>query len=268
MVKSVIIYAYFMSPSSDYNLDFFIKKELKYRKDIDYIVIINGYEKNKNLCFPSLENLKVIERENIGYDFGAHNCALEYIQSISKTYDYYFFMNSGVIGPVLSDELIKYHWTDIFISKINDRVKLVGTVIACLPHGDPGGYGPKVECFFFMVDEVGLSLLKNEKTIFCNHGDKYGAIVNGEYAVSKCIFRNGYTIDCMMPEYQNIDWTNENNYILNNNRHPSRVNSFYGYSLNPYDLIFHKWFWHGQPTVNFDVIQEYVNNYNESNNII
>jgi len=55
---------------------------------------------------------------------------------------------------------------------------------------------------------------------------------------------------------------------LNNNTHPSRVNSFYGYSLNPYDLIFHKWFWHGQPTVNFDIIQEYVNNYNEENNII
>jgi hypothetical protein len=177
-------------------------------------------------------------------------------------------MNSGVIGPILSDEFAENHWSDVFIRKINDRVKLVGTVIACLPHYDAGGFGPKVEGFFFMVDEVGLSLLKNEKTIFCNHDSKYSAVVNGEYAVSNCIFKNGYTIDCMIPKYQNIDWTNENNHTLNNNIPPSRVNSFYGYSLNPYDLIFHKWFWHDQPTVNFDIIQEYVNNYNETNNII
>ena len=47
-------------------------------------------------------------------------------------------------------------------------------------------------------------------------------------------------------------------YKLNNNLHPSRKNSFYGYSINPYDVIFHKWYWHNADTVNFDIIKQYV----------
>ena len=40
------------------------------------------------------------------------------------------------------------------------------TTIVCLPHHDAGGYGAKVEGFFFMVDQIGLTVLRNEKTIF------------------------------------------------------------------------------------------------------
>lgn len=257
-MKSVIIYTYFSSHSSDYNLNFFVKKELTYKDNIDYIIVINGYSCDKNIQFPILENLIILKRENIGYDFGGHNCALEYMEQNSKNYDYYFFMNSGVIGPIIPNYFTECHWSNIFIKKINDRVKLVGTTIVCLPHHDAGSYGPKVEGFFFMVDNIGLELLKNQKTIFCNHIDKYSAIVNGEYGLSNCILKNGFSIDCMLPRYKNIDWTNDANYTLNNNIHPSRKNSFYGYSINPYDVIFHKWYWHNELTVNFEIIKQYV----------
>ena len=167
-------------------------------------------------------------------------------------------MNSGVIGPIMPHYFTETHWTNIFIKKINERVKLVGTTIVCLPYSDAGGYGPKVEGFFFMVDNIGLNLLKKQQNIFCIHNDKYSAIVNGEYGLSNCILKNGFSIDCMLPKYQNIDWTNNDNYKLNNNIHPSRKNSFYGYSINPYDVIFHKWYWHNADTVNFDIIKQYV----------
>lgn len=258
-MKSVVIYTYHMSNSSDYNLSFFVKKELSYKDNIDYIIVINGHDYNNEIKFPILDNLTIIKRENEGFDFGGHNNALEYLQNKNKTYDFYFFMNSGVIGPIISHYFIETHWTSIFIKKITGRVKLVGTTIVCLPHYDDGGYGPKVEGFFFMVDKIGLTLLQNQKNIFCNHPDKYSAIVNGEYGLSNCIIKNGYTIDCMLPKYQNIDWTDVNNYNLNNNLHPSRKNSFYGNSINPYNVIFHKWYWHGLDTVNFDIIQQYVN---------
>ena len=39
-------------------------------------------------------------RVNIGYDFGGHNYALNYLDKIDLKYDYYFFINSGVIGPI------------------------------------------------------------------------------------------------------------------------------------------------------------------------
>jgi len=261
-MKSVVIYTYFQSPSSDYNLDFFVKKELSYKDNIDYIIVINGYNYNENIQFPTLENLTILKRENIGFDFGGHKHALEYIESHSKTYDYYFFMNSGVIGPIIPHYFTETHWTNIFIKKINDRVKLVGTTIVCLPHTDAGGYGPKVEGFFFMVDRIGLEVLKNQQTVFYDHKNKYDDIINGEYGLSNCILKNGYSIDCMLPKYQNIDWTNNIYYNLNNNIHPSRRNSFYGHSINPYDVIFHKWYWHESPTVSHDIIKQYVDEFN------
>ena len=260
-MKSVIIYTYFQSNSSDYNLSFFVKKELSYKDDIDYIIVINGHNYNKSIEFPILENLTIIKRDNIGFDFGGHNSALEYIEKNNKQYDFYFFMNSGVIGPIIPHYLTEIHWTNFFIKKINERVKLVGTSIVCLRHCDEAGYGPKVEGFFFMVDKIGLTLLQNQKNIFCNHSDKYTAIVNGEYGLSNCIIKNGYTIDCMLSKYKNIDWTDINNHNKNNLVHPSRKNSFFGKSIDPYEVIFHKWFWHGQETVNFDIIEKYVNDH-------
>ena len=54
-MKSLVVYTYFSSPSSDYNLDFFVRKELSYKDNIDYII-----------KFPELNNLTIIKRENIG----------------------------------------------------------------------------------------------------------------------------------------------------------------------------------------------------------
>ncbi len=76
-MKIVICYAYYNSPSSNYNLNFFIKKEVRYRPDVDYILVINGYD--CPIPLPTIDNLKVIKRENTGYDFGGHFVALNYI---------------------------------------------------------------------------------------------------------------------------------------------------------------------------------------------
>ena len=257
-MKSVIIFAYFKSTSSDYNLAFFVKNELKYRDNIDYIIVINGF--NCDIKFPELDNLTILMRENIGFDFGGHNCALEHIDNTNKKYEHFFFMNGGVIGPIIPHYFTQSHWTDIFIKKINDKVKLVGTTIVCLNHWDPGCYGPKIEGFFFMTDNIGLNLLKNEKTIFYDHSTKRDDIVNGEYGLSNCIFKHGYSIDCMLHKYQGIDWSDKNNWNKNDNKHPSTLNNFYGYSINPYEVIFHKWFWHHGGNVSLNLIEQYVDN--------
>ena len=258
--RCVIIYTYYKSKSSDYNLEFYIKQELikNNNPNCDYIVVINGH--SCHLQFPSLENLTILKRDNIGYDFGGHAHALEYISNLNKSYDYYFFMNSGVIGPIIKDYSILHnpHWTHNFTNKITDNVKLVGTTIACLSKKDLGGYGPKVEGFFFMTDNIGLQLFKKEGTIFCNHADKISAIINGEYGLSKCLFKHGYTISCILSRYQNINWLDRKNWNMNNNRHPSRKSSFFGKSIDPFEVIFHKWYWNRNPLVNFNIIDKYV----------
>jgi hypothetical protein len=259
-MKSVIIYTYYNSPSSNYNLAFFLKREVVYRDNIDYIFVVNGFETDKSIVFPILDNVTVIRRENIGFDFGGHASALEHIKTKDKVYDYYFFMNSGVIGPILPHYVKTPHWSHFFIEKINDTVKLVGTTITCLPDWDDGRYGPKVEGFFFMVDQIALDILKLNGTIFYNHPTKVSAIINGEYGISNCILNNGYSIDCMLRKYQGIDWRDRANYKLNNNKSPSRSMTFYNNSINPYEVIFHKWFWYGQNTVNYNIIVQHVNN--------
>jgi len=256
--KILITYTYFSSNSSNYNLLFFTLKAITYDENIDYHIVINGHE--CPLKIPQLPNVHVIRRENKGFDFGGHKASIEHAGH--RKYDFYFFMNSGVIGPILPFHYhATSHWTQIFIDKITPTVKLVGTTVACLPEHDAGGYGPKVEGFFFATDKTGLDTILADGTIFFDHESKHNAIVNGEYALTKCIMNAGYTIDCMLHKYQGINWLDRANWNMNNKIHPSRHNSFYGKSIIPYEVIFHKWFWHNEgKLVSFDIIDEYVKN--------
>ena len=254
MKKILISYVYFPSPSSDYNFRYFIENEIKFRPNIFYSIVINGNVVSYDI--PKLPNVKVIYRDNIGYDFGGHLASLNEIKFFQNTFDYFFFMNSGVIGPILKNK--NKRWYGRFINKFTDKVKLVGTTIVCLPHTDLGGFGPKVEGFFFCLDRKGLELVLKDGTIFYNHSTKLDLILNGEYALSKCILAAGYTIDCMLKKYKNIDWQDEKNYYINDNKHPSRKNSYFGESIDPFEVIFHKWFWHNHPTVSLDLVEKYT----------
>lgn len=259
MTKIVISYAYFETDVAKYNFEFFASNELKWRDDIDYIIVINGHKCSVRI--PSLPNVTVIQRENIGFDFGAYNAACEYIEKNEKTYDYFVFLNSGVFGPVMphysNQFLLNFHWSSIFINKINHFVKLVGTTIVCLPMKDAGGYGPKIEGFFFATDSTGYRVLREKGTIFQDHATKHSAIVNGEYGLSRAILESGFTIDCMLTAYQGIDWKNKNNWNQNKNLHASRKGKYFGKSIDPYEVIFHKWKWTDSEKVNFEIIDQY-----------
>jgi hypothetical protein len=198
--------------------------EVKYREDINYIIVINGNNCpseiiNRNTDYPS--NVTILRRDNVGYDFGGHYSAIKYIKNKELIYDYYFFINSGMLGPVLSDEVWNsgIHWSNTFINKITDDVKLVGTTITC-PRNHYGA-GPQVETFFFVTDNIGLNIILNKETIIYNHKTKESAIFNGEYKLALAIINSGYNIDCMLKPYANIDWRNEENWNVNNNKYPS-----------------------------------------------
>ena len=120
-MKSVIIYTYYQSDVANFNLNFFVKKELHYKENIDYIMVINNYEYDSTIVFPEIDNVTILKRENIGFDFGGHKAALDYLEKNQKTYDYYFFLNSSVIGPILPHYFVHEHWTNIFIRKIFDN---------------------------------------------------------------------------------------------------------------------------------------------------
>src|SRR5207244_1396640 len=136
---------------------------------------------------------------------------------------------------------------NVFISRLNDKVKLIGTTIVCLPETDGGGPGPRVEGFCFATDKIGLDILVQKKTIFMMHPSKYSEIIFGEYGLSKAILEKGYNIDCLLYKYQNIDWNDKKNWNFNQNRHPSRKNTYENISIHPFEVVFHKWFWSDHP---------------------
>ncbi|NDB86147.1 MAG: hypothetical protein EB127_26110, partial [Alphaproteobacteria bacterium] len=251
--KSLVIYTYFASPSSDYNLTFYSKMAITESANTDYIIVVNGH--TCNVVLPKLPNLKVIYRDNVGFDFGGHKAALDSLHG--KEYEHYFFMNSGVLGPFLPENHpTGTHWTELFIKKITDKVKLVGTCIMTNPI-----HGPLIEGFCFMTDHIGLKLLLNKQTIFFDHKTKVDAIHNGEMSVAKCIFDANYTIDCMLKKYQGVDWLKSSNWSINNYESPSRRGKYFGVSIDPFEVVFHKWYWHNpaDSMVSFDVVEKYVN---------
>jgi GR25 family glycosyltransferase involved in LPS biosynthesis len=247
--RSLVVYTYFASPSSDYNLEFYSKMAISYQANIDFIIVVNGHKCNVTL--PQLPNLKVIYRDNVGFDFGGHKAALDSLNG--KQYDYYFFMNSGVLGPFLDDTRPKgFHWTQIFIQKITDKVKLVS--LSIFPSRD------HVSCegYFFMTDVIGLNLLLSKAPVFYDCPTKYDAI-GSENTLSRCILNNGYTIDCMLNKFNGVNWQDKSNWTLNNCQPPSRKNKYFGESINPFETVFHKWFW-DNPTdsmVSYDIVESY-----------
>lgn len=249
--KILLTYTYYPSQSANYNLRIFLTSVCE-SDTMDYIFVVNGRVCEVNLDTVSkFRNVRIVRRANKGFDFGGHRAALDSIRY--EEYAYFFFLNSSVAGPIRISK--EGSWTHEFTKKIDSRVKLVGTTIVCLPESDAGGFGPKVEGFFFVTDQIGLKCMLEQKTIFMDHPDKRSAIVHGEYGISRCIFANGYTIDCMLQRYQGIDWTDTSNWRMNENKHPSRNGSYFHTSINPYEVIFHKWFWKGEETVNVDIVK-------------
>src|SRR5439155_21004241 len=155
-------YAYYETSHSIKNLEYFSKIGITNNEDILYVIIINGHKCSIEL--PNYNNCIVLKKDNTGFDFGAHYFGIQYLKEKFKCdvnefpYDYFIFLNAGVIGPFLPSYYPNdLHWINIFTSKINDHVKLIGTTIVCLPPYDSGGYGPRIEGFCFGTDKIGLN---------------------------------------------------------------------------------------------------------------
>ena len=255
--RSLVSYVYSATDPSDYNLKFFSKEAISYSKNIDYIIVVNGFVCNVDL--PKLPNLKVIQRENKGFDFAGHKAALDSLDG--KHYDYYFFMNSSILGPFLPDNHPRnMHWSEIFTRKLTDKVKLVGTCIFCIPEPHEVHVGPIVEGFFYLTDQIGLDLLLKRESIFSNYTSKADSVHFGEFGISKCILENGYNFDCMLKKCEGVNWLDKSNWSFNSCEPPSRRGKYFGGSIDPFEVVFHKWYWHNpnDSMVSFDIVDKYV----------
>ncbi|CAL5224080.1 g6706 [Coccomyxa viridis] len=103
------------------------------------------------------QNAQYIFHANACFDWGTFGWALTRLGSNTKAYKYYLFMNTSVRGPFLPSYLpATTHWTELFTSRINSKVKLVGSTISCegVPDDYLGQAGYTIDCLMLRYQGI------------------------------------------------------------------------------------------------------------------
>ena len=211
------------------------------------VLVMNGFE--SSIQVKNTKSLVLIRRENSGLDFGAYTAGLAEFERLVGSESlplHYGFLNCGMTGPFLPTFLPpSFDWFAAFTNKLSRSVRLVGSYITCLLPSDAGGHGPRVEGHSFFTDLEGLSILR-EARVMRQMKNKYDAIVNGEYGLTRAVFDAGYTIDTLLYKYQGVNWRDKSNWDCNMNRFVGRGGGYEGGNVNPFEVIFFKRVW---PTI-------------------
>ena len=241
----LLVYAYHEKSLCMSNLEFFVRYAgMEAMQSTLFVFVINGHVVSVPL--PALNNVLVLPRANTGLDFGAYSYALEEVErrlaGQNSALRHFGFMNCGVTGPFLPAYLRGFDWFAAFAERLTDRVRLVGTYLTCLDATDLGGHGPRIEGHCWFTDTEGIATLRAE-SVLRPMNSKVDAIVNGEYGLTRAMFKHGFTIDTLLYKYQNVDWTDERNWDCNANRFVGRNGAYDGGTINPFEVIFFKRLW-------------------------
>jgi hypothetical protein len=246
-MKTICIYNYY---EKDYkykqNCLYFLKHGLNSYSD--FLFVVNG---KSTITFPDLTNIRVIYRNNIGYDFMAFSHGLNNINI--NYYDYFLFINTSVRGPFVKNI---DNWQNIFTSMINRDTKLIGTTINifCGKKNCHWSYENKlnelgiekpythIQSMMFAMDKECLLYLKDR--IFIEE-PLYGftdTIIYKEIMMSQFVLKNNWNINCTAPLYKNYDYRTlkiDMNYSSNCGD-SCYHGGYFGKSLQPYEVVFIK----------------------------
>ena len=120
--------------------------------------------------------VRMITRNNTCYDLESVRVALEYTgqgdrpavirnrrttdgAKIAAYYDYFVYVNCGVTGP--SPQLANRPWTNTFLQKLRDGVKMTGLTMNCEINGHP-----HVQSMMFAMDREGLQTVVDGGAIY------------------------------------------------------------------------------------------------------
>lgn len=197
---------------------------------IDFVVICN----NPKLHIDIPDYVKLIKRDNIGYDFGGWSEAV-LTNDTYKLYDSFIFVNSSVIGPFRNDK----KWTDYYLEGLDDTVKLFGSTINTRKdplhksHVQSYIFAMKRDTLQYLIDQNIFSLTNHAKTFT-------DAIWNKEVLMSRLIIQKGWNIGSLLNYYKGIDFTfkkqNRSITYLDDVMYPAYSNSLW----KKEDLVFIK----------------------------
>lgn len=216
------------------NILFFCKHGYLDDPNYDFVFVFNNPGLIEVISIHDKSNVKVFLRENIGFDFGGWTYALHHPDINISNYKYFVFLNSSVRGPFLPTWCSELCWPTLFIKKLNNTVKLVGTTINYMSNGQfEHGYAyPHVQSMMFVTDTIGLNIgikngIFNPKDALT---DLHTVFLLKEIGYSKCILDAGYELDCMTHSINDGSPIND---ILS-------PQAYYGIDINPFEVIFFK----------------------------
>jgi len=228
MKETLVLYVFHI-----YNerVQYFINNSIFKDDNIDFIIICN----NKNLKIDIPDYVKIIYRDNIGYDFGAwSNGILE--NDLYKNYNNFIFCNSSIIGPFLRDKSMK--WTDIYINGLQDNIKLFGSTINTCCYGTT--IRPHVQSYIFSMNKETLEYLINCKIFSITEYTKTfnETVDNKEVGMSREIIKNNWNIGSLLNIYKDVDFTKSlsNIKLYDDIMYPQ----YRGVIWDEYDLVFIK----------------------------
>ncbi len=250
---SLVVYCYYEKDQTyKNNLIYFLRRGLL--PTIDYIFVING---QSTVEIPSADNIRVIRRENIGFDFGAYKEAIIHLGDDYKKYTHFFFMNTSVRGPFMLP-WADGNWTTPFIRRLQGDTHLVGTTINVLMYypiypdverilsSECGISSPyaHVQTQMFALTAAGFEFLRNNffltrpvETNFMR------CVALCEVYMSQLILRvAGWNIDCLLPEYSGLDYRTIRGDINPSSQlgDPCCPGSCFGRTIHPYEVMFIK----------------------------
>lgn len=185
--RPLVTYVYAESDHARQNFLFFIKHAL--HDKADFVFIFNGPSTGFDKNGPTVDvetllpnrtvapHIRVVRRSNDCYDLGAHgevltshlrhdDGAIDDGEVLWKRYKKFIVMNASVRGPFFPTWSSDC-WTDKFLNKLTDKVKLVGLSLNCWPT-------IHVQSMLWGLDSVGMSLLLYPPKPTPNH-DKWAA---------------------------------------------------------------------------------------------
>lgn len=204
--KLLVLYVF-----HEYNerVEHFIEKCIFYDKDVDFILISNNKSNFKHKYYA---NVKVLFRDNIGYDFGGWSEAL-LTYNLYENYSHFIFVNSSVMGPFIKSG----KWTDMYINGLKDNVKLFGSTINADGSKTIDGSSAQshVQSYIFAIDKNTLKYLMDcDIFSITNYAATFNdAIFKKEVLMSRKIIENNWNIGSLMNYYKDVDFTSNNSSV-------------------------------------------------------
>lgn len=230
-MKTLVLYVFHQMNE---RVHMFLDRAFFQADDVDFLVICNDL--HLTLEVPSY--VQLLRRQNVGLDFGAWGEGLMENNRF-ENYSHFIFLNSSVVGPFVAPYCDR-RWTDVFLSKLNDETRLVGSCINAMRRPLSLAH---VQSFAFAMDRPALDLLRS-KHIFRNYSTKLEAIEEGEIRMSRCILQQGWNIACFLACYKDVDFrfvskkpSEYPNEFLDDVAFPGW---YYGQTTHPYEVLFVK----------------------------